>query len=296
MVPQTSNFAFLSAHDAQLVQLGALAERYFRDDPVTAIFKLRQFAELLSKMIAAHHALLDERDTFEETLRRLFYDRIVPKEAADIFHTLRKLGNAAAHETRGNHSDALAALKLARQLGVWFHRTYGKKPDFKPGPFIPPPSRLIRRRRAQGSSSARDDDAPRTSCQSITDRRLYGSRPVRPGLSYARSGHAGRGASVRCAIVHRHGLHSNRPGQRHGTGDGAARGPGRRTDLRVTAAAHGPGTDRAGRSEPRMTRRWPARCRHRASKPLPPSNPASLFYPLKRSPRAPRRMRELPRP
>jgi hypothetical protein len=34
-------------------QLGALAERYFRDDPATAIFKLRQFAELLSKVIAA---------------------------------------------------------------------------------------------------------------------------------------------------------------------------------------------------------------------------------------------------
>jgi type I restriction enzyme, R subunit len=56
MLP-TSNFTFLSVHDAQLVQLGALAERYFRYDPTTAIFKLRQFAELLCKMIAAHHAL-----------------------------------------------------------------------------------------------------------------------------------------------------------------------------------------------------------------------------------------------
>jgi hypothetical protein len=28
-----SNFAFLSGQDAQLAQLGALAERYFRDDP-----------------------------------------------------------------------------------------------------------------------------------------------------------------------------------------------------------------------------------------------------------------------
>ena len=30
------------------------------------------------------------------------------------------------------------ALKFARQLGIWFHRTYGKQPDFKPGPFVPP--------------------------------------------------------------------------------------------------------------------------------------------------------------
>ena len=52
---------------------------------------------------------------------------------------LRKAGNRAAHETIGNHSDALSALKFARQLGIWFHRTYGKQPDFKPGPFVPPP-------------------------------------------------------------------------------------------------------------------------------------------------------------
>jgi hypothetical protein len=56
----------LNAHDPQLMQLGALAERYFRDDPGTAIFKLRQFAELLSKMVAARHALyLGERETFD---------------------------------------------------------------------------------------------------------------------------------------------------------------------------------------------------------------------------------------
>ena len=138
MLP-TSNFSFLKSQDAQLAQLGALAERYFRDDPATSVFKLRQFAELLSKTIAARHALyLDERETFEEMLRRLSYDRIIPKEAADVFHALRKAGNRAAHETAGNHSDALLALKFARQLGIWFHRTYGKEPDFKPGPFVPP--------------------------------------------------------------------------------------------------------------------------------------------------------------
>jgi type I restriction enzyme R subunit len=107
--------------------LGAQAERYFRDDPSTAIVKLRQFAELLAKLIAAHHALyLGERETFEETLRRLSYERILPKEAADIFHILRKLGNEAVHEAKGGHADALASLKFARQIGVWFHRTYAR--------------------------------------------------------------------------------------------------------------------------------------------------------------------------
>ena len=135
-----SNFGFLERHDVRLATLGALAERYFRDDPPTAIVKLRQFAEFLAKLIAAHHALyIGERETFEETLRRLSFERIVPKEAADLFHVLRKFGNAAVHDAKGSHADALASLKFARQLGIWFHRTYGRQPNFNPGAFIPPP-------------------------------------------------------------------------------------------------------------------------------------------------------------
>lgn len=51
----TSNFTFLKGHDERLVALGALAERYFKDDPSTSIVKLRQFAELLAKTVAARH-------------------------------------------------------------------------------------------------------------------------------------------------------------------------------------------------------------------------------------------------
>jgi hypothetical protein len=121
----TSNFGFLSGHDPKLVQLGAFAERYFRDDPPTCLIKVRQLAELVAKLIAAHHALYTkERETFEERLRRLHYDRIIPREVNDILHKLRILGNAAAHEAVGNHSEALTGLKLARELAVWFHRTY----------------------------------------------------------------------------------------------------------------------------------------------------------------------------
>lgn len=136
----SANFGFLGAHDARLVALGGLAERYFRSDPSTAIVKLRQLAELMAKLIAAHHAAYrDERETFEETLRRLSFERIIPKEVADVFHALRKSGNAAVHEAAGGHAEALTGLKLARSLGVWFHRTYGQKPNFNPGAFIPPP-------------------------------------------------------------------------------------------------------------------------------------------------------------
>jgi type I restriction enzyme R subunit len=93
-----SNFGFLFDHDPKLVQLGAFAERYFRDDPPTCLIKVRQLAELVAKLIAAHHALFaKDRETFR--LRRLHYDRIIPREVNDIFHKLRILGNAAAHRT-----------------------------------------------------------------------------------------------------------------------------------------------------------------------------------------------------
>ncbi|TIP79481.1 MAG: DUF4145 domain-containing protein, partial [Mesorhizobium sp.] len=109
-------------------------------DPSTTIVKLRQFAELTAKIIAARHATYrDPREPFEETLRRLSYEQIIPKEVADIFHALRKIGNTAVHEAQGNHADALTSLKFARSLGIWFHRTYGKQPSFSPGPFVPPP-------------------------------------------------------------------------------------------------------------------------------------------------------------
>lgn len=136
----SANFGYLGAHDKRLAALGSLAERYFRDDPSTAIFKLRQFAELTARIIAARQASYrDATETFEDILRRLSYDRIIPREVADIFHVLRKAGNAAAHEGKGGHAEALTALKFARTLGVWFHRTYGRQPNFSPGPFVPPP-------------------------------------------------------------------------------------------------------------------------------------------------------------
>jgi type I restriction enzyme R subunit len=60
----SANFGFLADQEPKLVALGALAERYFPDDPSTARFKVRQFAELLAKLVAAHHRAYEgERET-----------------------------------------------------------------------------------------------------------------------------------------------------------------------------------------------------------------------------------------
>lgn len=135
----SSNFSFLSSHDVQLARLGALAERYFNDDAPAALIKLRQLAEFLAKEVAARHALLPSAQAnFDDTLRALKLRGVLPREVADLFFHLKRVGNAAAHENEGTPGDVLAALKMARTVAVWFHRTYGNEPTFKPGPFVPP--------------------------------------------------------------------------------------------------------------------------------------------------------------
>ncbi|MBZ4331421.1 type I restriction-modification system endonuclease [Corallococcus interemptor] len=133
-----TNFAHLETHGAQLVRLGMLAERYFPDDPNTALLKLRQFAELLAQIVATKVGLYASRDEAQyDLLRRLQEHGILPREIAQLFGEVRRAGNAANHAIAGDHRTALSILKLTWQLGLWFHRTFAK-PDFNSGPFVPP--------------------------------------------------------------------------------------------------------------------------------------------------------------
>ncbi len=135
----SANFAFLVAHDRLLDHLGALAERYFAEDPSTCLLKLRQFGEVLAQRTAARAGLYSSTEESQlELLARLQDRGLLPREVSDLFHGLRKAGNAAAHDLQGDHREALYQLRMARQLGVWFHRTFVDK-GFKAGAFVPPP-------------------------------------------------------------------------------------------------------------------------------------------------------------
>src|SRR5690606_5209673 len=104
------------------------------------LIKSRQFAEYMVKEIAALSGVYDltTRETTHDLLRRLATQQILPREVADIFHAIRKSGNEATHSLGGSLAEALSALKFCRALGVWYRRTYGRDPDFRPGPFVPP--------------------------------------------------------------------------------------------------------------------------------------------------------------
>jgi len=134
----TSNFACLQEHDAQLLRLGMLAERYFPDDPNTTLLKLRQLAELLAQLEATQVGLYQSSEESQyDLLCRLQDQGILPREIAQLFDEVRRAGNAASHAIAGDHRTALATLKITWQLGLWFHRTF-RNPSFKSGPFIPP--------------------------------------------------------------------------------------------------------------------------------------------------------------
>lgn len=64
---------------------------------------------------------------------------VLERGVAELFHGLRRKGNLANHDLQGNHATALKIPRVAWQLGVWFHRTFGD-PRFRSGPFQPPPA------------------------------------------------------------------------------------------------------------------------------------------------------------
>ncbi|MFO7561809.1 MAG: type I restriction-modification system endonuclease [Enhygromyxa sp.] len=137
--PISANFQFLAVHDPLLDKFGAQAERYFADDPSTSLIKLRQFGEVLAQRVAARAGLYEDPEESQvELLRRLRDRGLLPREIGDLFHELRKVGNAATHEGAGDHRTALFQLRMAQKLGVWFHRAFRDR-NFKPGPFVPPP-------------------------------------------------------------------------------------------------------------------------------------------------------------
>lgn len=134
----SSNFEFLSETDMQLVRLGRLAESYCLNDPNTCLIKLRQFAELLAQQTAARMGLLTVAGESQyELLRRLQDQGVLSREVAQLFGEIRRVGNAATHSFVADYQAAQSALKIAWQLGVWFHRTFENQ-EFQPLPFITP--------------------------------------------------------------------------------------------------------------------------------------------------------------
>lgn len=135
------NFAFLARHDPRLVALGTQAEQHFAGDATVCLFKLRSFGECLAQRAAANVGLYSSpAETQLDLINRLHARGVIADTQRRLFHDLRKVGNSAVHDGVGNHSEALHQLKMARELAVWFQRSFGNNRKFDPGPFLPPPN------------------------------------------------------------------------------------------------------------------------------------------------------------
>lgn len=135
-----SNFEFLKEHDPLFFQLARRAEEYFVQDPNASLIKLRQFGEALTRDMASQISMVrhdreDQAPFFNRVANRLDLDRTL----TSLFHEIRKDGNKATHEFHTEHKQAINALRSAREIAVWYHRSFGKQGErFKPGPFITP--------------------------------------------------------------------------------------------------------------------------------------------------------------
>lgn len=136
-----SNFDFLKAHDEVFHVIATNAEKAFVPDPNTTLYKVRQLGEAFAQDIASRlNVDFDEMTSQVDLLRKIQYAAQVPREPMDTFHAIRKLGNEATHGFVSQHREAISALKLARVLSIWFHRTFGNPPaSWKPGSFVTPP-------------------------------------------------------------------------------------------------------------------------------------------------------------
>lgn len=135
-----SNFSFLADHSQLLSDLGATAEKLYPFDPSSCVLKLRLLAEALTQDVAVRIGVRLIQPTQAELLRAVDQRLGLDPQVRQMFHLLRVRGNEAAHQVshKIGYREGLEALKVAREIALWFHRSFGKNPDFKPGPFILP--------------------------------------------------------------------------------------------------------------------------------------------------------------
>ena len=146
------NFGFLAEHDPLFADLAGAAEQVFSSDPNTTLIKLRQLGEALAQHLAALSGIeFDEQTSQSDLLYDLNRELRLEPQVKELFHTLRIEGNKATHQFRTRHKEAMDGLKLARELAIWFHRSFGRAgASFKPGPFIPPPDPSTELRQLHG--------------------------------------------------------------------------------------------------------------------------------------------------
>lgn len=110
-----------------MFNIGTVAEFNLHQDPVTCLFKLRQFGEKLSEVLfEEHHLEFPYDNSFHIRLKTLEYEGVLPGSIKDLLHTLKSKGNTAVHDNKGTIDDAKGALFSVFKISKWFYQTYSE--------------------------------------------------------------------------------------------------------------------------------------------------------------------------
>lgn len=119
-----SSFGFLQEHWPDLAELGRKAERARdQEEPDLVAFRLRNLAEeMVSKLIHQLGLPLIPDATQLERLRELEKADLLDRRLMAKFHTIRQIGNRAAHNKPVTQEQAVALVEDAFSLASWFCR------------------------------------------------------------------------------------------------------------------------------------------------------------------------------
>lgn len=125
-----SNFSYLEFEFPILFNIGQAAEFNLYKDPVTCLWKLRQFGERISELLfELHHLDFPYDNSFHSRLKTLEYENVLPPQVKDLLHTIKHKGNLAVHDNKGSLEDAKGLLFSTFKIAKWFYQTYSEEND-----------------------------------------------------------------------------------------------------------------------------------------------------------------------
>ena len=123
-----SNFSYLEKEYPILFNIGQAAEFNIHQDPITCLFKLRQFGEKLTEyLFDEHHLEFPYDNSFHNRLKTLEFERVLPDQVKDLLHTIKNKGNVAVHQNRGTFEEAKSILFSSFKISKWFYQSYSKE-------------------------------------------------------------------------------------------------------------------------------------------------------------------------
>lgn len=120
-----SNFSFLEPEFPILFNIGQFAEFNLHQDPVTCLFKLRQFGERVTEyLFEEHHLDFPYENTFHNRIKNLELEGVIPTQVKDLLNSIKHKGNIAVHQNKGSQHEAEELLFTSFKIARWFYQSY----------------------------------------------------------------------------------------------------------------------------------------------------------------------------